>query len=146
MSEYGPYSGPTMADFDEAKPKPKAEDFLKLFGSQVSEGLRSRQANTEAAKSGFLDINKDTKSSFSGGSSSQGGMNKDLTVVHYPSSATGPFEVKGTPGKKGFGSVIGRVAGTALGLALAPVTGGSSLALAGLGGNLGGAIGESFEG
>lgn len=122
--------------------KATSEDFLKLFSEQVGAGLRSRQQNMEAARSGFAD----NKYAPHGGSSSKGGMNDDLTVVHHPGSSFGPTTIPGTPGKKGFGGVIGRVAGTALGLGLAPLTGGSSLALAGLGGGLGGSIGEAFEG
>jgi len=134
------YSG-SMKSGGGSETKPKAEDFLKLFGGQISEGLRSRQANTEAARSGSTD----GKFSSYGGSTSQAGMNNDLTVVNHPGPSFGPTTIAGTPAKKGFGGVIGRVAGTALGLALAPVTGGSSLALAGLGGGLGGSIGDTYE-
>ena len=142
--QFPDYSGSMKSDggsSGSSGTKPKAEDFLKLFSEQIGTGLRSRQQNTEAARSGFTD----NKYAPHGGSSSKGGMNDDLTVVHHPGSSFGPMTIAGTPGKKGFGGVIGRVAGTALGLGLAPLTGGSSLALAGLGGGLGGSIGEAFE-
>ena len=47
----------------------------------------------------------------------------------------------------GLGSLLGKVAGAALGVGLAPVTGGASLLAAGMGGaNLGGAIGGAAGG
>ena len=145
MSNYGPYEGPTMKDFDEdAKSnKPKATDFVKVFSGAITEGLKSRTKNTDAARS--ASTSTDQKFTGFGGSSSSSGMNKDLTVVHSPGASFSPFTIAGTPGKKGFGGAIGRVAGAALGIALAPVTGGGSLALAGLGSQLGGAIGDSYE-
>lgn len=145
MSNYGPYEGPTMKDFDDdAKSnKPKAEDFVKVFSGAITEGLKSRTKNTDAARS--ASTSTDQKFTGFGGSSSSSGMNNDLTIVHSPGSSFSPFTVAGAPGKKGFGGAIGRVAGAALGIALAPVTGGGSLALAGLGSQLGGAIGDSYE-
>ena len=134
------YSG-SMTGSSGSESKSKANEYLKLFSGAITEGLKSRTANTDAAKSGFTD----QKSSSHSGSSSSSGMNNDLTVVHSPGSSFSPFTVAGTPGKKGFGGAIGRVAGAALGIALAPVTGGGSLALAGLGSQLGGAIGDSYE-
>lgn len=46
--------------------------------------------------------------------------------------------------KSGRGGLIGGLAGTAIGIGLAPFTGGSSLMLAGLGGALGSGIGEAI--
>ena len=120
---------------------PKAEDFLKLFGGAVTEGLKARRSGAQSAASSA----SDSKFATFGGSSSSGGMNNELTIVHNPGPSFGPVTLPGTPAKRGFGGTIGRVAGAALGLALAPVTGGASLALAGLGSQLGGAAGDEYE-
>ena len=136
------YSG-SMTGSSGSENKSKANEYLKLFSGAITEGLKSRTANTDAARS--ASTSTDQKFTGFGGSSSSSGMNNDLTIVHSPGPSFSPFTAAGTPGKKGFGGAIGRVAGAALGIALAPITGGSSLALAGLGSQLGGSIGDSYE-
>ena len=134
------YSGAFKSGGGSSSGSPKAEDFLKLFGGAVTEGLKARRGSAQSAAA-----SSDSKFSTFGGSSSSGGMNNDLLVVHSPGPSFGPTSIPGTPAKRGFGGTIGRVAGAALGLALAPVTGGASLALAGLGSQLGGAVGDEYE-
>jgi hypothetical protein len=73
----------------------------------------------------------------------------DLSI-YTPPTPYSPFTVAGVQGKKGMGGALGGLAGTALGFALAPLTGGTSLALtaaegAALGGGLGSGIGGMFD-
>ena len=120
---------------DTSSSKPEAKDYLKGFSTALMEGLnaRNRSAAQETMGGGF----KSAESKGFGGSSSKGGMTDDLTIVHSPGAGYGPTFIPGTPGKPGFGGVIGRVAGTALGFAV-PGLGPA------LGMGLGGALGDSF--
>ena len=120
---------------DTSSSKPEAKDYLKGFSTALIEGLNYRNRN--AAQESMGGDVKFGESKGVGGSSSKGGMTDDLTIVHHPGAGYGPMVVPGTPGKPGFGGVIGRVAGTALGFAV-PGLGPA------LGMGLGGAIGDSF--
>ena len=82
---------------------------------------------------------------FSGGGVQKAG---DLTAI-YPNQQ-GPVYIPGQQGSKGFGGTLGAIAGMALGAALAPLTGGTSLAMtaaegASLGGSFGGGLGGLFD-
>lgn len=64
-----------------------------------------------------------------GGSTSTGGMNQDLTIVHHPSTGQ-PMVMPGTPAKEGIGSKLGKLA---LGVGVGALTGGwGGAALGGL--------------
>jgi len=84
--------------------------FLKDFAS----GLSGRNKNQAAA---FLQ--GDMKPT--AGSSSTGGMNNDLTIVHSPSAAYGPMMIPGSPAKEGVGSKLGKLA---VGVGIGALTGG----------------------
>jgi hypothetical protein len=55
------------------------------------------------------------------GSTSKGGMNDDLTVVHHPSAGYGPMMIPGSPGKEGVGPKLGKLA---IGVGVGALTGG----------------------
>lgn len=64
-----------------------------------------------------------------GGSTSTGGMNQDLTIVHHPSTGQ-PMVIPGTPAKEGIGSKLGKLA---IGVGVGALTGGwGGAALGGL--------------
>jgi hypothetical protein len=127
---------PTINDFETEKTRPSSKEYLDTFSRALSEGLAARNRN--AAQESMGGGVKFGESKGVGGSSSQVGMTDDLTIVHHPGAGYGPMIVPGTPGKPGFGGVIGRVAGAGLGLLLGGPAGGS------FGMGLGGTIGDSF--
>lgn len=64
-----------------------------------------------------------------GGSTSTGGLNQDLTIVHHPSTGQ-PMVMPGTPAKEGIGSKLGKLA---IGVGVGALTGGwGGAALGGL--------------
>jgi hypothetical protein len=120
----------SLSSYKESKKAPTgkitSDDYLKSFSSALMEGLKSRDRN--AAQEETAEIGR------FGGSSGTGGLQNDLTIVH-PGA---PTILPGTPGKPGFGGVLGRIAGTALGFAVPGI--GPALGM-----GLGGAVGDAFS-
>jgi len=94
-----------------------AVPFLKNFIGSRSRGQSS---------SGYVDMGEYKPV---GGSTSTGGMNQDLTIVHHPSTGQ-PMVMPGTPAKEGIGSKLGKLA---IGVGVGALTGGwGGAALGGL--------------
>jgi hypothetical protein len=110
----------------------KGKNFLDAF-KNIKFGQDENKYQNQAQQGGFQ----------TGGGDKSSGSHVDKissdVSIYTPPTQYQPFTVAGTPGKKGFGGVIGQFAGAALGFALGGPAGaglGSSL-----GGSLGGAIG-----
>ena len=98
----------------------KAMPFLQSFAS----GLSGRNKNQAAASL------EEAIARPVGGSTSKGGMNDDLTIVHHPSAGYGPMMIPGTPPKEGVGSKLAKLG---IGVAAGALTGGwGGAALGGL--------------
>ena len=120
-----------------ANPANRGKNFLDAF-KNFKFGQDQNKYQDRAQQGGFQTGGKVDSL---GGFSAQVAPN---VTAFSPPAPYAPFTVAGMPGEKGKGGAIGSIAGAALGLALAPVTGGGSLALAGLGSNLGGTVGGMF--
>ena len=145
-SSFEPPSGfPGAGDSDFWKNQPTDSDYYnkdkfdpKNFLNAFAKGLgQDKDKYRQQAEQSAYQTGK--QSSTSGGNVDK--IAPDISLYTPPP----PTIIPGSPGKKGFGGTIGRIAGAALGLALAPVAGGGSLALAGLGSGIGGSIGDAFS-
>jgi hypothetical protein len=142
-SSFEPPSGlPSTGDSDFWKNQPTDSDYYnkdkfdpKNFLSAFAKGLGQDKDKyrQQAEQSGYQTGRQ--------GATSENRVEKIAPDI----SLYTPTVIPGSPGKKGFGGAIGKFAGAALGIGLAPFTGGSSLALAGPLSNIGGSIGEAFS-
>ena len=148
MSNYGPYEGPTMKDFDEDA-KSNQSGWGKSFKKGALEGLSkgietagkaflddfvgSGQANRDKYQSAMT--SKEGSKGFSG-STSTGGMSNDLTIVHHPGSSYSPFVIPGEAPREGIGSKLAKTAAIA---GIGALTGGLGAAALGGGAAAGGA-------
>ena len=116
-------------------------EFLKMFSSGLDEEQK-RGELTEAAKDskGNTTINLGSKSQ---GKSTPGISRIAKDIAIQPGTKTSEYTLQGTPGKKGWGSTIGRFAGMGVGA----LVGGPGGAMAGaqIGGSLGATAGGAYD-
>jgi len=115
MKSSGGSSSPGKASLREGAEK--ALPFLKGF---IGDRSRGQSSSGSVTMGDYKPV---------GGSTSTGGMNQDLTIVHHPSTGQ-PMVMPGTPAKEGVGSKLGKLA---IGVGVGALTGGwGGAALGGL--------------